>query len=162
MSSVSGSAFGAELGDRLSVDGDPPVGDVGLRRAARGDAGRRENFLKALGMASGGFAAGNARFRPTRERSRQRSRRSASAALGSNGSGLVVDRRLRQRARQLEAKRVGHLFDLRQIAEVVQPEAIEELTRRRIHERTADDLFAADGLDQTAARPASTARRRCW
>ena len=57
-------------------------------------------------------------------------------------------RRLDERARQLEAERVRHLLDLRQIAEVVQPEPLEELARRRIHERTADDLLAADGLDQ--------------
>ena len=60
------------------------------------------------------------------------------------------DSRLHERARQLEAERVGHLLDLRQIAEVVQSEAVEELARRRIHERPADDLLAADGLDQIA------------
>src|SRR5207247_648827 len=38
--------------------------------------------------------------------------------------------------------------DLRQVAEVIETEALEELARRAVHERTADHLLASDRLDQ--------------
>ena len=75
-----------------------------------------------------------------------------------NGSGLLRCRlerqrsrrrgRVRERRRQLEPERIRHLFHFREIAEIVQAEAIEELARGRVHERAAHHLLAADGLDQ--------------
>ena len=58
--------------------------------------------------------------------------------------------RFGQPRRQLEAERIGQLLDLRQIAEIAQAEPLEELARGRVHERPADHLLAADGLDQPA------------
>ena len=57
-------------------------------------------------------------------------------------------------ARRLEAERFGHVLDLRQVGQVVQAEPDQELLRRRVQERPADDLLAADDLDQVRARAA--------
>jgi hypothetical protein len=60
---------------------------------------------------------------------------------------IVADRLLREQ-RRIEAERFRHVFDLRQIVEIVQAEANQKFLRRRVEERPADDLLAADDLDQ--------------
>ena len=74
---------------------------------------------------------------PCRRRSRPAAGSSAEASVWissgepSNGSADVVAVGSSRRIRQLEAEHVGHLLDLRQIAQVVEPEAFEKLARRR-------------------------------
>src|ERR1700730_12018654 len=60
----------------------------------------------------------------------------------------VFRRRLLDEDRRLETERLGHVLDLRQIAQIVQAEADQELFRRRVHERPADDLLAPDDFDE--------------
>src|SRR6476659_6896765 len=60
---------------------------------------------------------------------------------------LFGRRLLDQQRRRLEAESLGHVFDLRQLAQIVQAESNQELFRRRVQERTSDHLFAADDLD---------------
>src|SRR6185369_6198003 len=47
-------------------------------------------------------------------------------------------------------ERFGHVLDLRQIVEVLQTEANQELLRRGVEEWTTDDVLAANDLDQVA------------
>ena len=117
---------------------------------ARLSSGRRARRFESCSVRA---AALNAPIVADRRRQAPRPRRgSAAGSSGARrtaaGSSSTVGSS--ERARQLEAERVGHLLDLRQIAEVVQAEPIEELARRRVHERAADHLLAADGLDQLA------------
>ena len=55
---------------------------------------------------------------------------------------------LRKAGRRIEAERFGHVLDLRQVAQVLQPEPNQEFLGRRVEERPADDVLAADDLDQ--------------
>ena len=74
---------------------------------------------------------------------------SASAAPSvSNGSGVVVavGSVSALGSSKPSASDISSTFG--RSPDVVQPEALEELARRRIHERPADHLLAADGLDQ--------------
>ena len=50
--------------------------------------------------------------------------------------------------RQVEAEQLRHVLDLRQVGQIVQAEAIEELARGAVQKRAADHLLAADDLDQ--------------
>ena len=77
-----------------------------------------------------------------------------SVGSGSSSGSCSSVRRLLDEQRRLEAERLGHVLDLRQIAQVVQPEANQEFLGRRVQERPADDLLAADDLDRDAARAA--------
>src|SRR5260221_14653694 len=55
---------------------------------------------------------------------------------------------LGDRRRELEAEQLGHVFDLRQIRQVVESESLQEFARRAVQKRPADNLLAADDLDE--------------
>src|SRR5690606_36950232 len=48
------------------------------------------------------------------------------------------------RGGQVEAERLGHVLDLGEVRQVLQPELVEELARGAVHERAPDHLLAAD------------------
>ena len=58
-------------------------------------------------------------------------------------------------------ERFHHVFDLRQVAELVQPEPNQEFPGRRVQERTADHFLAADDLDQVPLEERAQHARRC-
>ena len=156
ISSRAGSAFGTELGDDLAVDRHSALLDQRFRRPPRRDAGGGEDLLKADHRASA-EARRSARLEltltcmidsssTTECRLQLQAEPSTQRLSAPSCRRLDVferqrrrgNRRLDERARQLEAERIGHLLDLRQIVQVVQAEAFEKLARRRVHERPAD------------------------
>src|SRR5579862_9909598 len=59
-----------------------------------------------------------------------------------------LGRRLAHRGGQVEAEELRHVLHLREVRQVVQAEAGEELARRAVEKRAADDVLAADDLDE--------------
>src|SRR4030095_16872234 len=58
-------------------------------------------------------------------------------------------RRLLDESRgRIEAERLCHVLDLREVGQIVQPEADQELLGRRIQKWAADDVLPADDFDQ--------------
>src|SRR5262245_15335675 len=49
---------------------------------------------------------------------------------------------------RIEAERLCHVLDLREVGQIVQPEANQELLGRRIQKWAADDVLPADDFDQ--------------
>src|SRR6185436_1394470 len=78
---------------------------------------------------------------------RFRRRRWLAARLGLKRQGRLR-RRLAHRGGQVETEQLRHVLDLRQIREVVEAEASEDLAGRAVHDRTANDLLAANDLDE--------------
>ena len=60
----------------------------------------------------------------------------------------LLARRLLDQHRRVEAERLRHVLDLRQVGQIVQAEADQEFLGRGVQERPADHLLAADDLDQ--------------
>src|SRR2546428_131937 len=50
--------------------------------------------------------------------------------------------------RWLEPERVGDVLDSRKVRQILQSEPDQELPRRRVHERTPDNVLPAHDLDQ--------------
>ena len=61
---------------------------------------------------------------------------------------VLAGRLLDEAGRRIEAERFGHVLDARQVVQIPQPESNQEFLRRPIEERPADDVLAADDLDQ--------------
>ena len=80
-----------------------------------------------------------------------------------DGELILGDRSLDEHWRRtaLDPERLGHVFDFRQIGQVVQAEPDQELLRRGVHERTPDDLLAADDLDEMPLEQRVQDARRC-
>src|SRR5215203_5643910 len=55
---------------------------------------------------------------------------------------------LDQARRWIESQRFGHVLDARQVRQVFEPEANQELFGRRVEEWATDNVLAADDLDQ--------------
>ena len=83
--------------------------------------------------------------------SRSSSRRFVRVPLSDSGSSSgrsFFDGVCSTSSGALEAERLGHVLDLGQIVDLVQAESNQEFLGGRVEERPADDLLAADDLDQ--------------
>ena len=74
---------------------------------------------------------------------------------------MLGRRLLDEPRRRIEAEGLRHVLDARQVVQVLEAEPNQEFLRRRIEERAADDVLAADDLDQMAFEQRGQHARRC-